>query len=157
MSSTIKKQSSYLDIITCLNKNLKEVTLDDFRENPGQGDMVCIRYNSITSAKINLPENIIHISGGRVFVEAKTLTEQQLHILLDESLCYRIAMENKAMIDAIKGAILNDISRKSALVKVVREQTGDSKTTIYYVLDSLEGKLWKVASGPRNSKIYSLL
>jgi hypothetical protein len=157
MSSTIKKQSSHLDIITGLNNNLKEVTLDDIRENPGQGFMVCMRYNSITSAKINLPENIIHISGEHVFVETETLTKQQLRILLDESLSYQIAMENQNMLEAIKEAILNGKNKKTALVKVVREHTGDQKETIYDVLDILEGKLWKVASGPHNSKIYSLL
>jgi hypothetical protein len=153
------KQTKHSDIITILNKELREVTISDCQKNGGQaqGYKLCVRGNSSAIDTSNLPENIIHIIGEDIFVETKTLTDKQLHILLSESLSYETAMTNKNMIETIKEAILNGINKKSALVKVVRKNTGDYKKTIYNVLDSLEGKLWKVTSGPHNSKIYSLL
>lgn len=153
------EQIKHSGIITILNKELREVAISDCQKNAGQaqGCKVCVRGNSSTIDTSNLPENIIHIIGENVFVETETLTDKQRDELFKDIVQDQMAIEDENIVEAVKEAILNGNDRKTALAKVVYENTGEFKRTIYIVLEGLEGKLWRMTRGPHNSKVYSLL
>jgi len=153
------KQIDYSDPIAILNKDLKEVTISDYEEDPSlyPGRKICLRCNRITTDTSNLPENVLHIIGDNVYVETKTLTDNQRNKLLTVCINDQFIIEHGNLIEAIKEAILNGNDRRTALAKVVNETEKISKTEIYFALDVLEGGLWKMTKGHHNSKVYSLL
>ena len=87
----------------------------------------------------------------------RTLTGDQATQLFQDRKRDQLAQDHATIVQTIKETILNGIDHRTDLAKVVYDNTGDYKKTIYNVLDELEGKLWKMTRGPNNSKVYSII
>lgn len=92
-----------------------------------------------------------------LFNSVLTLTGDQATQLFKDRERDQLAKDHDTIVKTIQETILNGIDQRTALAKVVLENTGDYKKVIYIVLDELEGKLWKMARGPNNSMIYSII
>ena len=92
-----------------------------------------------------------------LFNSVRTLTDEEAAKLLKDRKQDQLAIDHETIVETIKETILNGIGQRTDLAKVVYENTGDYKKTIYNVLDKLEGKLWKMTKGLNNSKNYALI
>ncbi|OUR79635.1 hypothetical protein A9Q83_04355 [Alphaproteobacteria bacterium 46_93_T64] len=92
-----------------------------------------------------------------LFNSVRTLTDKQADELSKEIKQDQLVTDHEFLIMEIAQSILNGINKRTALAKTVHETTRNSKSTIYNVLDKLEGKLWTLAQGPRNSKVYFII
>ncbi len=88
-----------------------------------------------------------------LFNSVRTLTDKQAVELSKEIKQDQLATDHEFLIMEIVQTILNGINKRTALTKAVHVSTKNPKSTIYNVLDKLEGKLWKVARGPRNTQV----
>jgi archaellum biogenesis ATPase FlaH len=93
-----------------------------------------------------------------LFDSVRTLTGDQATQLFQDRERNQLAQDHATIVETIKETIISGIDHRTDLAKVVYDNTGDYKKTIYNVLDELEGKLWKMTRGPtNNSKVYSVI
>jgi hypothetical protein len=92
-----------------------------------------------------------------LFNSVHQLSDKQATELFKDRKQDQLAIDHKTIVETIKETILNGIGQRTDLAKVVYENTGDYRKTIYNVLDELEGKIWKMTKGLNNSKNYSLI
>jgi hypothetical protein len=92
-----------------------------------------------------------------LFNSIRTLTDEEAIKLFKDRKQDQLAIDHPTIVETIKETILNGVNQRTDLAKVVYDNTGDYKKTIYNVLDELEGKLWEMTRGPNNSKNYSLI
>ena len=92
-----------------------------------------------------------------LFYSVRTLTDDEAAKLFKDRKQDQLAIDQETIVKTIHETIFNGIDHRTALAKVVLENTGDYKKTIYSVLDELEGKFWKMAKGLNNSKVYSII
>ena len=92
-----------------------------------------------------------------LFNSVRTLTDEEAAKLLKDRKQDQLAIDHKTIVDTIQETIFNGINQRTALARVVHDNTGDFKKTIYRVLDELEGKLWKMTRGLNNSMVYSII
>ena len=92
-----------------------------------------------------------------LFNSVRTLTDEEAIKLFKDRKQDQLAIDHPTIVETIKETILNGVGQRTDLAKVVNDNTGDYKKTIYTVLDELEGKLWEMTRGPNNSKNYSLI
>jgi len=92
-----------------------------------------------------------------LFDSVRTLTGDQATQLFQDREKDQLAQDHTTIVQTIKETIISGKDHRTDLAKVVYDNTGDYKKTIYNVLDELEGKLWKMTRGPNNSKVYSII
>ena len=92
-----------------------------------------------------------------LFNSVRTLTNDEATQLFQDREKEHLAKKHDTIVKTIQETIINGTDHRTALAKEVHKNTGDYMKTIYTVLDELEGKFWKMAKGPNNSKVYSII
>ena len=92
-----------------------------------------------------------------LFNSVRTLTDDEATQLFQDREKDHLAKNHDTIVKTIQETIINGTDLRTALAKEVHKNTGDYMKTIYTVLDKLEGKFWKMAKGPNNSKVYSII
>jgi hypothetical protein len=92
-----------------------------------------------------------------LFNSVHQLTDKQATELFKDRKQDQLAIDHEIIVKTIQETIFNGIHQRTALARVVHDNTGDFKKTIYRVLDELEGKLWKMTRGLNNSMVYSII
>ena len=141
------KQTIYSESITILNKELKRVTLNDILKNTGQaqGCRIYVQDDSITIDTNNPPENIIHIIGEDVFVEAEN-QNYHLNPKLDYSAISdtkNIAAIEKNVVNAAYVTSCNTIAKGEWTVVFAKPNDGKTLITLATVAQQISNGVIK--------------